>query len=80
MQTFASKHRTPGGGARKPGMPVYPAGGNRQRATIRRILTATGVQAKLTVGAPNDVYEQEADRVAEAVMRMPAPEVQRSAV
>jgi hypothetical protein len=73
MQTFASKHRTPGGGTRKPGMPVYHAGGNRQRATIRRILTSAGAQAKLTVGAPNDVYEQEADRVAEAVMRVPAP-------
>jgi len=29
------------------------------------------VQAKLTVGAPNDVYEQEADRVADQVMSMP---------
>jgi len=29
--------------------------------------------AKLTVGEPNDVYEQEADRVAEQVMRMPEP-------
>jgi hypothetical protein len=32
------------------------------------------VQAKLTVGAPGDKYEQEADRVADQVMRMPAPE------
>ena len=30
-----------------------------------------GVQAKLTVGAPNDQYEQEADRVAEQVMSTP---------
>jgi len=30
------------------------------------------VQAKLTVGAPNDEYEQEADNVANKVMRMPA--------
>lgn len=30
-----------------------------------------GLQAKLTIGAPSDVYEQEADRVAEQVMRMP---------
>jgi len=30
------------------------------------------VQAKLTVGAPNDEYEQEADNVADQVMRMPA--------
>ena len=29
------------------------------------------VQAKLKIGAPNDEYEQEADRVADAVMRMP---------
>ncbi|MFN6460645.1 MAG: DUF4157 domain-containing protein [Nostoc sp. DedVER02] len=28
-------------------------------------------QAKLTVGAPNDMYEQEADRVADQVMSMP---------
>jgi hypothetical protein len=31
------------------------------------------LQAKLTVGQPNDRYEQEADRTAAAIMRMPAP-------
>ncbi|MEM9007835.1 MAG: DUF4157 domain-containing protein [Cyanobacteria bacterium P01_F01_bin.86] len=31
------------------------------------------IQTKLTVGQPNDKYEKEADRVAEQVMRMPAP-------
>ncbi len=31
----------------------------------------TGIQAKLTVGAANDVYEQEADQVADQIMRMP---------
>ena len=36
-----------------------------------------GIQAKLKVGQPGDVYEQEADRVAEAVMRMLEPQVQR---
>lgn len=35
------------------------------------------VQAKLKVGTPGDKYEQEADRVAEQVMRMPEPQVQR---
>jgi hypothetical protein len=30
------------------------------------------IQAKLTVNAPGDEYEQEANRVAEQVMRMPA--------
>ena len=36
-----------------------------------------GVQAKLMVGQPNDRYEQEADRVADMVMRMSEPQVQR---
>jgi hypothetical protein len=31
------------------------------------------VQPKLTIGEPNDQYEQEADHVAEQVMKMPAP-------
>ena len=35
------------------------------------------VQAKLKIGQPGDQYEQEADRVAEQVMRMPEPQVQR---
>ena len=34
---------------------------------------ATRVQPKLTVGAPNDPLEHEADRVADQVMRMPDP-------
>ena len=34
----------------------------------------TRLQAKLTVGASNDPLEQEADRMAERVMRMPVPE------
>jgi hypothetical protein len=33
------------------------------------------IQAKLTVGQPGDVYEQEADRVADTVMRMSEPTV-----
>lgn len=31
------------------------------------------VQAKLTVGAPDDQFEKEADQTAERVMRMPSP-------
>ena len=34
------------------------------------------IQAKLTVGAPDDEYEQEANRIADQVMRMPAPAIQ----
>lgn len=35
------------------------------------------LQAKLKIGAPNDKYEQEADRVADQVMRMPDQVIQR---
>ena len=35
------------------------------------------IQAKLTINKPGDIYEQEADRVAEQVMRMEEPRVQR---
>jgi hypothetical protein len=35
------------------------------------------IQTKLRIGQPHDKYEQEADRVAEQVMRMPEPQVQR---
>jgi len=44
--------------------------GNRY---VQRVVA--GIQAKLAVGQPGDVYEQEADRVADAVMRMPEPGV-----
>jgi hypothetical protein len=36
-----------------------------------------GIQTKLKISEPGDKYEQEADRVAEQVMRMPEPSVQR---
>jgi hypothetical protein len=36
-----------------------------------------GIQAKLEIGQPNDKYEQEADRVADQVMRMPEPPTTR---
>ncbi|CAG0995837.1 hypothetical protein GEOBC_02640 [Geobacteraceae bacterium] len=42
-----------------------------QRAEVRQILRGPPLQAKLTVGAPDDVHEQEADRVADEVMRIP---------
>lgn len=40
-------------------------------------LSESGViQAKLRVGRPGDIYEREADRMADRVMRMPAPQIQ----
>jgi hypothetical protein len=40
--------------------------------------TAGGIQTKLAINKPGDEYEQEADRVAEQVMRMPKPGFQRT--
>jgi peptidoglycan hydrolase-like protein with peptidoglycan-binding domain len=70
--------------AQRPGSrPALPAShplelqrslGNR---AVEQLLTSGTLQAKLTVSRPGDRYEQEADRVADAVMRMREPQVQR---
>lgn len=44
---------------------------------VQRLFKSGVIQAKLRIGQPNDIYEQEADRVADEVMRMPEPQVQR---
>ena len=48
-----------------------PAARSGVITTIQRAHAHPVVQAKLTVNQPGDVYEQEADRVADQVMRMP---------
>src|SRR5258706_3549292 len=40
-----------------------------------RDAVASGVQTKMTVNKPGDQFEQEADKMADKVMRMPAPPV-----
>jgi len=40
---------------------------------VQRMVESGVIQAKLKIGQPNDKYEQEADRVADQVMRMPEP-------
>ncbi|HEX9663405.1 MAG TPA: hypothetical protein VGB27_14035, partial [Candidatus Binatia bacterium] len=39
---------------------------------------ARPIQTKLAINKPGDEYEQEADRVAEQVVRMPEPRLQRT--
>lgn len=63
-------HRALTGIARKPQADI-------ERRQIGQILRNNTVQAKLTIGQPNDKYEQEADRVADEVMSMPDPKLQR---
>lgn len=66
MQAFAAKTKTKGGqGTAKKTL-------SRQSKAVRSILAA-GVQPKLKIGAVNDPAELEADRVADQIMRMPAP-------
>lgn len=43
-----------------------------QESGIRSQEPGTAIQAKLKISEPGDIYEQEADRVAEQVMRMSA--------
>lgn len=44
---------------------------------VQRLIKSSVLQAKLRISQPHDIYEQEADRVAEQVMRMPEPKIQR---
>lgn len=41
--------------------------------TVGRLIKSWALHAKLRIGQPGDIYEQEADRVAEQVLRMPEP-------
>jgi len=85
-KTPGSKGRFSFPKTKKPGLSrkdFYPANqilqlqrnvGNRE---VQRLLESGTIQAKLTIGQPNDKYEQEADRVADQVIRMPDSAIQR---
>ena len=40
---------------------------------VQLLIQSRRIQAKLTIGQPNDKYEQEANRVADQIMSMPVP-------
>ncbi len=42
--------------------------------SVERMIRSGTLQTKLRIGQPGDVYEKEADRVADQVMRMPEPQ------
>ncbi len=54
--------------------PTHQLVNNRFISTLASPLR---LQTKLTVNTPGDQYEQEADRVADQIMRMPEPSLQR---
>nr|WP_320010954.1 DUF4157 domain-containing protein [uncultured Desulfobulbus sp.] len=55
---------------------IKPACMESNRLALREVL-GEPVQTKLRVGAPDDVYEREADRVADQLMGMPEKQLQR---
>lgn len=59
---------------------LVPALAAEALPTTSQTSPAAQAQAKLTANQPGDPYEQEADRVAEQVMRMPDPAATPSAV
>lgn len=65
MRIFATATRQRSGSRVSPGRGATRVGktNDSQRAQIRRILHRPHLQAKLTVGASDDAYEREADRV-----------------
>jgi Domain of unknown function (DUF4157) len=52
--------------------PVHPLA--RMQQALGNQAVGRLIQAKLNINQPGDEYEQEADRVADTVMRMPAPQ------
>ena len=40
---------------------------------VQRLIESGVIQAKIKISEPGDIYEQQADRIAEQVMRMPEP-------
>lgn len=77
MLTFAiKKKRTPSIAPKRHALTVSPMSHSLhlQQAEVRHILRGPTLHPKLKIGQPDDIYEQEADRLAEQVMQTPEPE------
>ncbi len=59
------------GMAYSPQSPLTQLQRNLDNQAMQRMFNTGVIQAKLTISQPNDKYEQEADRVAGQIMRMP---------
>ena len=65
---------------RPPRAPVHPIIQFQQtigNQAVQRLLRSRTIQPKLAISQPGDSYEQEADQVADQVMRTPDPVIQR---
>ncbi|MDB9518857.1 DUF4157 domain-containing protein [Roseofilum reptotaenium CS-1145] len=54
---------------RKPELPEWKPGGSGAVSPLQRLIDSKVAQAKLTIGQPNDQYEQQADAVAKDVVQ-----------
>ena len=80
-QTAEASHRSRAETSTQSRAPVDPLLQLQQtigNQAVQRLLRSRTIQAKLAISQPGDVYEREADRVAEHVMRMPEPVIQRT--
>ncbi|MBD2766359.1 DUF4157 domain-containing protein [Hymenobacter sp. BT664] len=59
--------------ARTPSPPFFAKAGGGAGRFFEPASAAPPIQTKLTVNQPGDKFEQEADRMADKIMRMPAP-------
>jgi len=72
-------HHFVAGSSSPPSIPPSPHNILHLQQTIGNQAVGRLIQSKLKIGRPGDKYEQEADQVADAVMRMPEPQVLRQA-
>ena len=72
-QSARASHVTPVTGLPTP-TPQQAAG----NLAVQRLFRAGAIQAKLSISQPNDPDEQEADRIADQVLRMPESSIQRN--
>jgi hypothetical protein len=71
--SVASRSKAPSAEQVQPLYQLHQTLGNN---AIQRLYESGRLQAKLGIGPPGDRFEQEADRVADRVMRMTEPLVQ----
>jgi len=69
----ASRSRAPSPAPELPLHRLHETVGNQ---AVQRLFQSGLLQAKLGLGPPGDRFEQEADRVADQVMRLPEPVIQ----
>jgi len=86
VRSLATKQTEPFSAARKPASSFSIHSPVEQILYLQRTLGNQATQrlfesgiipAKLKINQPNDIYEQEADRVADQLMRMSEPTVQQ---